>query len=99
MSKKKIKIPSAQMPFLAQLEGRMLELNAELRDLQNVRHGTIMAVLRAEGINGFPQYVADIKSGTVLLETADDAEPQQAPNATELADGLEISKQNGKKNG
>lgn len=86
------------MPFLAQIEGRVLELNAELRDLQNVRHGTIMAVLRAEGINGFPQYVADIKSGTILLETADDTEPQPSPNATELADGIETSKQS-KKNG
>lgn len=64
-----IKIPTAQITLLAQLEQRTLELVAEQRDLQNVRHGAVMAVLRAEGVNGFPQYSVDLQTGTITLAT------------------------------
>lgn len=69
-----IKIPSAQITLLAQLEQRTLDLAAEQRDLQNVRHGAVMAMLRAEGVNGFPQYSVDLQTGTIALQT--EAAPQ-----------------------
>lgn len=66
---KEIKIPSSQIAFLNQIEQRTLELTAEQRDMQNVRHGVVMAVLRAEGVNGFPQYSVDLQTGIITLQT------------------------------